>query len=324
MPDLNEQFLANPQKFARQWALYPTQGHRAFAMNAEHIKVLGLDEHRAVQQVQGTNKVRYCEIRRPAGLGVAGDFGGLYDLDLNLCAMRITNLPASASSFPVYYLPWAENETARMKLKPSPNHPARDGRGRIIDPDVFVTAAVQGCSVFIDGTQEQPLIYHINAAGTGGPVFEAGTDALARQSARAKIDEMRNRHERAQRLFPKDRRNRNPRHAPKRYSAEAHMTNYMGAFVTPTGRGELTARHDTASIWNLWGLLGGGHTETIQAGSIFGIRRNGKWVFFRQTRTRITYDVLEPNDAPYGPPVVRRESKWLATQCVQFWPTYRG
>lgn len=100
------------------------------------------------------------------------------------------------------------------------------------------------------------------------------------------------------------------------------MTSYMGEFVTASGRAGLTQRHG-ASIWNLWGLLGSGTTETLQAGSIFGVRRHGRWRFYRQTRTRVTCDVVVPGDAPYTLET-ERESKWLATQCVQFWPVYRG
>ncbi|HET7232070.1 MAG TPA: hypothetical protein VFJ16_18835 [Longimicrobium sp.] len=324
MPNPNEQFLADPKAFAKKWALYPVQDPNACTVAAGHLKVLDLGNDRDLNQVQGTNKVRYCEIRRPAGMMVTGDFADAYDADLDLYLMQITNVPASATSFPVYYLPWGLDATTRIKLKPSPNHPTRDARGRIIDPDVFVTPAVQGCSIFIDGTAEEPVVYHINATSTGGEVLNAPTRAQALQRAQAKIDDMRDRHATAQRRHPKDPRPRTPSLAPPRYQAEAHMTQYMGEFLTPAGRAELNRRHDTRSVWNLWGLLGGGNTQTLQAGSIFGIRREGKWSFYRQTRTRVTSDVFEPNEAPYGPPVLRRESRWVATQCVQFWPVYRG
>ncbi|HET7232071.1 MAG TPA: hypothetical protein VFJ16_18840 [Longimicrobium sp.] len=320
MPDANEQFLADPKAFARKWALYPIQDpNGACTINVAHLKRLALDNRRGVQQVQGSNKVRYCEIRRPAGLGVPGDFAGTYDDDLDLYVMQITDAAASATSFPIYYLPWAPDATARIKLKPSPHHPTLDGQGAIVDPDVFVTPAVQGCSIFIDGTPEEPVIYHINATTTGGAVFNAPSDALASRSAQAKITDMRQRHHAAQRLHPKETR----AHNRVRYQAEVHMTDYMGGFMTPTARDALNRQHDTRSIWNLWGFLGGGNTETLQAGSIFGIRRHGKWSFYRQTRTRVTYDVADPGEAPYSP-VWTRESKWIATQCVQFWPVYRG
>lgn len=323
MPDLNQQFLADPQKFAKQWALYPaTDPGGGYAPNGAHQKPLPLGgTWNPLVQMQGSNKVAYCEIRKPAGAMVIGDFMDDYGTDLNLFLMQITNLPVSATSFPVYFLPWAQDYTTRIKLKPSPHHPLLDGAGQIIDPNVFVTPAVQGCSVFIDGTEEEPVVYHINASTTGGAVFLAGTDALANQSAQAKFRDMQQRHQTARRRYPKDGGARG-RHAPKRYSAEAHMTDYMGDFITPSGRTELAARH-SSSIWNLWGLLGGGNTQTIQAGSIFGIRRHRKWKFYRQSRTRVTYENTVPGDAPFTFEK-ELESKWVATQCVQFWPVYRG
>jgi len=321
MPDSNELFLADPKAFAKKWSLFPTVDWNSFSLDQSHIKQLALRRGGEVLQMQGTNKVRYCNIRRPANLTVPGDFMDDYGPDLNLYVMQITDAPAIASAFPVYYLHWGPDATGRMALKPSPKHPKRDGKNRVIDPDVFVTAAVQGCSIFVDGPVTAPVVYHINATSVGGEVFNAASDAAARQSAQAKVGHMRTVHERAQRQHPK---HRYVRHGPRHASAEANMTQYMGDFVTPTGRAGITARHDERAWYNLWGLLGGGHTTTIQGGTVFGIRRHGEWAFYRQTRTRITYDVLEPGEAPYAPPVVRRESKWVATNCVQFWPVYRG
>lgn len=329
MPDSNQQFLQDPKLFATLHAVYPQQDMGNFVMDGAHIKRLDLGNDSDLQQVQGPNKVQYCHVQRAgSGVMIAGDFGDIYDDDLNLYVMRISNAPLSSTAFPVYYLPWAPDATARMKLKPSRKHPTRDGSGHTVDPAVFVTAAVQGCSIFIDGKPEEPVVYHLNATSTGGEIFQKTTTREAQDSLRAKVGVMADRHHRAQARYPKEGPRVGTGHARLRSSTHqtSHMSDYMPDFITSQGRQALTQRHATPpSIWNLWGLLAAEwQYETIQAGTVFGIRTNGKWAFYRQTRTRLSYNVHVPGDSPYDLPRVVRESRWVGTRCVQFWPVYRG
>jgi hypothetical protein len=63
-----------------------------------------------------------------------------------------------AHSFPIYYLPWSSNKMLRMTIPTKGTGPAT-----LADPDIFFTAGINGCSVFIEGSRDNPTIYH---AGT--------------------------------------------------------------------------------------------------------------------------------------------------------------
>jgi hypothetical protein len=86
---------------------------------------------------------------------------------------------------PSYWLPWGTDRSIRTTLRPrsqttamglvkydvldelypqSPSFPGIDSN----DPPIFVTSAVNGCSVVVEGSREQPTVYHANAMATGG------------------------------------------------------------------------------------------------------------------------------------------------------------
>ena len=326
MPDLNQQFQQDARSFARTRALYPWQSP-SFVLSPDHLKERTIDPTNDldVAQVQGDNKVCYCDIKPAMGLrGLTGDFMEDYSADAGLYVMQIGRNPFSATSFPVYYLPYAPNRTTRMKLKPSRKHARVDSGSRVMDPDVFVTAALQGCSIFVDGTPDAPVVYHLNAAGFGGEMSDGQTEREALQLVQRKEAEMRRRHQLAQTLFPKE-GPASSGHAPAVGSrhAEASMSDYIPQTLTPSRRQELVRSH-TRNWRTLWGWLGGWNARVSQVGTVFGVRTSGEWAFYRQTRVRVSYDVAVPNEAPYGPPVVERETFWAGVTCVQFWPVYRG
>lgn len=89
-----------------------------------------------------TKKIGQATLRKST------DAGGKYRLTVDTVA--------NAHSFPIYYLPWDSNKVLRMTI------PQRGTTG-IVDPDIFFTAGINGCSVFIEGTQDSPTVYH---AGT--------------------------------------------------------------------------------------------------------------------------------------------------------------
>jgi hypothetical protein len=80
----------------------------------------------------------------------ATDAGGKFRL--------VVETVQKAHSFPIYYLPWASNKMLRMTI---PKKGA--GGATLADPDIFFTAGINGCSVFIEGSRDNPTIYH---AGT--------------------------------------------------------------------------------------------------------------------------------------------------------------
>ena len=168
---LESQFLRDPAKFAGIHTLYP---YADPVTNDAQIKKRSLDDGTEFSQVQGENKVAYCKILLPKDLtSLQGDSGGSYMSDQSLFVMRVSHLKTGSSAFPVYYLPWRSNYMMRIKLKPSPKHPTKEKHrfwaDETVEPDIFITAALQGCSIFVSGEPDQPVVYHINASSTKGP-----------------------------------------------------------------------------------------------------------------------------------------------------------
>jgi hypothetical protein len=105
-------------------------------------------------QVQGAKLVAYIDLRLTprGGYAVTGNEGGdriYFDADYN----------AQGGYVPVYFLPWDSDGAAVRLTIPAPgvNNP---------DPDIFFTAAINGCSIFFQGTRQNPTIYHCGG-GTG-------------------------------------------------------------------------------------------------------------------------------------------------------------
>ena len=304
----NNQFLAAPHVFANNHTLYPSADP---AVNQGQMRQLSLSDGTSFTQVQGQNKVAWCNIE-PAGNfpnGVSGDGAGDYSQDQNLLIMRVT-FQRTATAFPVYYLPWAPDSMFRIKLKPSPNHPTQTGIifKDTVEPEVFITAALQGCSIIVSGDQQQPVVYHLNAQSTQGPLGEdvgtANNDQDFGISATAKRQHMLARYNMARTERPKEGPQAFGVHPLQTYNSQAaHLTDYMHG-MRPSNQQPLQQRYLGAAQ----GLVG-------QFGTVFGIRSGGNWKFYRQTRTRVYR---------YGPPNgmggFADTASWEDPVCVRFWP----
>lgn len=66
---------------------------------------------------------------------------------------------------PMWYLPWMSGKLVRMTIPAKQNLNDRDANWDDRDPDLFFTAAINGCSVFVSGTQQNPTVYHGGVTG---------------------------------------------------------------------------------------------------------------------------------------------------------------
>jgi hypothetical protein len=324
---LTQQFLEAPHTFANEHALCP---YADAPVNQQHIKSLSLEaidkpfEHfqgdskvalndnkvalRPLEQVQGDNKVAFCDIL-PCNMvnPFKGDGGASYTQDKDLCAMRITNDRPGPSAAPVYYLPWKSNTMMRIKLKPSRKH-ARQESGATLDPGLFVTAALQGCTVIVTGDRQEPVVYHLNAGAQKGPNQETLGAAQAPQwlsAAQAKVDNMRALFNAAQSQKPKE----GPRavgggHQPllNPLSAEVDLMDYVYG-MAPGPAAVLAKRYKLR--------FGAKSVSVAMCGTVFGIRNAEGWVFYRQTRTRVGYPLHGTDTWIYV---------WVDPVCTKFWP----
>jgi hypothetical protein len=292
-------FAQNPQAFAARYTLIP---YCQMDVNQAHIKQLALSDGTHLKQVQGDNKVAFLDIVPASSFShVPADLGGSYHDVGNLLVMHITTHRQNANALPVYYLPWAGDQMFRMKLKPSPNHAKRTDTwffgllgGDVITPNIFVTAAVQGCSVFVEGDPASPVVYHVNAGGTNptGGATNTSDNRMFVQTVQFKADYMTSRMQMASQRYPKT----TSTHAPD----SAHLMDYMPG-MAPNNLTWLTDKYKRK--------LNSDDVTVLQFGTIFGLREQNTWVFYRQTRTLLDYKVGDHWKTEFRDPV-----------CLRFWP----
>lgn len=67
----------------------------------------------------------------------------------------------SAARVPIYFLPWNSGSLVTMKLKAANGEDNDDPD----NPGIFFTAALSGCSVFVDGAPTRPRVVHAGITG---------------------------------------------------------------------------------------------------------------------------------------------------------------
>lgn len=121
------------------------------------LKLRGSDVRLA--RVEKDSKVGYIDLRlKPRGdFTVTGNEGGDH---IYFDATYDHNQTANGY-IPIWYLPWdSSGASIRLTIPPVGTHTGPD------DPDIFFTAAINGCSIFFQGTTQNPTIYHCGG-GTG-------------------------------------------------------------------------------------------------------------------------------------------------------------
>ena len=305
----NANFLADPPMFCLSNALHPqdVQGGVGGRKPGNYFSV-PKDE-----------RVRWCQIVPGATLPYGFTVGvntGCYSANVSKTAPSHAD---AANWFTCYYLPWAANETFRITLK--------NRQVGVADPDIFLTSAVDGCSVFVEGDPTEPTVYHANnAPGTppGAGDLQSAWDAYydpKRTTMEARV---------------------NATHSPKSVRADptiltrtpakgVHATEYMdlvhsrrsgfeGDGAKQSARDEAKAANPNLKKIKIVG------TDYKPCGTVFGWRRNGRWTFYYQKRA-VMYFVwegtkkgLRGGKEKKKPPVCRE----FALDCWEFWPNGRG
>ncbi len=81
-----------------------------------------------------------------------------------------TPIAARATQAPIWWLPWKSRHMVKMKIAPAGTAVWDSQNIPIPNPDLFFTAAVSGCSVFVRGLPTAPSIYH---GGIDGKLVDA-------------------------------------------------------------------------------------------------------------------------------------------------------
>jgi|GEM_PF-1422782 len=165
---LSSTFLSGPLDFARQHVLALAEAQtQAVDVRATHYVRNSPEEQEtlAYSKISGTDRVAYADIELgQAGAGYLGTH-----------VVRISNQHA-AGLFPIFWLPYRQNHTRKMTLKDKRDPAAARRAGG--EPRVFFTSALNGCTVFIEGSLEHPTVTHANAGTfrvTQGPIDDTKT-----------------------------------------------------------------------------------------------------------------------------------------------------
>lgn len=275
----SQEFLDDPVGFAKDHALVPDRGKEETAK----LKSKTVNPALTLYQVKGKNRILFANIERKV------DATNLYEV-------QFSEAQLGSAWFPIYWLPWQENETYRITLKHSEKNLVFDRNDRLVDPHIFFTATLSGCVVHVDGDPWQPTVYHSNAKAI--PIPPPPNVKVARTwDASKRVEAMQERIGKSHKTFPK---------GPSHYAPQSTTAFDYSRYATmPDG-----------SDW----LLAQGVEEldpdantmaAAQYGTVFGVRSKstGLWSFYYQGLHSFKY--LKNG---------LRFETWTVDRCQRFWP----
>lgn len=269
-------FLDDPVEFAKKNALVPALGTEVI----ENLKPKVVSPNLTIYQVKGKNRILFSKISKNAEQN-------RYDVQFSAAAL-------TKEWFPIYWLPWNEDQTYRITLKASDKTFVRDANNRLADPNVFITAALTGCMVHVDGDPWQPTVYHSNAKNLKHEPPPSPEEALP-WSMVQKANAMNERVRQAQTAHPKGQS-----HYARQW-ADAFTYMPLSASEKRTEKLRLRAMK----------VLQADMVVPVQLGTVFGIRSRDTalWSFYYQSLLRIIYF---KGDTKF--------TVWLVRECKRFWP----
>lgn len=220
-------------------------------------------------------KVAYVELyedRDRAGIGATMDASGniLVPGQQNNEGIGVVRFRSSFDVrpgwAPVYFLPW-ESGGAIVRLRIPPKGTTDP------DPDIFLTAAINGCSVFVQGDATSPTLYH--AGGDTGQSDPNEAARFWRQALRHHINNSASARGRG------------------RVAAEVNKTEYVktpgtvGNSTTPRAQeyeNWLKAKLDKAGRFTV--------TMVNPWGCVMGIRKGTAWSFYLQENATVICNIV--------------------------------
>jgi hypothetical protein len=157
--ELNNEFKKNPLAFFKKYPVVPPSD---LGQKLQNLSVL-FDEKAIGKDISETDtKVVKSAWADPEDL--------IRYIDFKVTASR--NEPGALTfsgtkvktpdSVPIYFLPWRSLHLVKMKI---PELSARDYDRMEIQPNIFFTAAINGCSVFVKGGPTSPEVSHAGIDG---------------------------------------------------------------------------------------------------------------------------------------------------------------
>jgi hypothetical protein len=337
---LLDELVKDPVAFGKKHALHPRNPPIDPGTWSKEKKV----EDDTFHQVKGENRILWLKLTKsyygPGGFSF--DFSTTPKKDYR----------------PIYWLPWGANRVYRTALRPSkkfvdPNKSfdyitslvlrsafsSEETRDRTqleedlrtafalqeTDPDLFFTATINGCSVFVEGTEEEPVVYHANAVDHILGFNQIDSGLAFATLLKEKIRHMVSRYRKFSEHQPKGPRTSTLPPSPTTgvvptdYLVVGQDKNYMEWFKKEVRSVVKKYVKETSSF-----KIGMDSVKDVKleegAGTVFGVKKGGKWKFYYQKLVFVTClqnrGVLKPD--------WREVSHWHVSECEQFWPGGSG
>jgi hypothetical protein len=206
----------------------------------------------------------------------------------------------------VYFLPWSRGHIYRIRPKAG-NTPGFNG-------NLLFTPNLDGCMITVEGTPQNPTVYHSNAANTRFTPQEQAIHNASRHDERSallaenmiKIDKMHTNRTIFGAIPPK-----NPPLLVNPKKA-AHLDLLEYAPQTPVQEYAPNARNNLRSYFDL------------TFGSVFGVRKNGEWTFYKQSYRVVIkkWREIDKGFLGLGEPreVLREHTTYSVSSIQQLWP----
>lgn len=306
---LNYRFQKDPVAIAREHVLLP--GNGLYSQTSENATL-----HPSIKERENLNNGSQY-------LSMPGTGRVMYlDLTKTNNGINISYSPTKKFNWiPIFWLPWAAGKVFKTTL--------HDKRDRSDNPKIFLTAAVDGCSVFVEGDPQKPSVYHSNAMGANpNNIVDPKNNMIPLRTDR--MDLMENRL-----VSVKE---------PKRGFGNMRVVegrHYQDDFVQAPNtvtQGQLAAR--LQQKFGTKKLIGHGQVQASRLGAnpysidptfcyqgtVFGIKgANSNWEFWYQCRVEIAVWTLKNRDLdPTKYASWKQTSHWLPSTVEQFWPAGGG
>lgn len=336
---LLDSLVENPKKFGKLFPLHPRNPPLEPGTWSKRKEVDG----DSFYQVKGEKRILWLKLIK----SYYGEGGYSFDF---------SETPEDGYE-PVYWLPWGANQVYRTALRPSkkfsdpgksfdyltglvlrsafsgdsrdPAELERDLKIAFalggVDPRLFFTATINGCSVFVEGTEEEPIVYHANAADhlMGFHQIDSGLAFAVLQ--KEKIEHMVKQYRKFSGGHPKGPRSSllppSPTTVtlPTDYLVVGQDKHYMEWFKEDVRRlvEQYVSEEGSFKI----------SMESIKdvkleegAGTVFGVRSGGRWKFYYQ---KLVFVTCFRNEGVFKPDW-KKKSHWYVAECEQFWPEGGG
>ncbi len=161
--ELNKEFKKNPLAFFKKYPVVPPSdlGQKQVTLGVIFDeKEIGKDvsdtttKEVTAAEADPTDKIRWIDFKETKSLNEPG-------------ALSFSGTPhpvAGLDCVPIYFLPWKSMRIVSMKLPELSPHDYDAPVER--NPNFFFTAAINGCSVFVQGKPTEPTVYHAGIDGT--------------------------------------------------------------------------------------------------------------------------------------------------------------